>query len=101
MLIQEIKPNGFCGGVKRALRIVNENLDNGNFYRDGEFIGFSDYDTLMMNRYNLYTEANDNSWVELGSSSSYIANEKFHIKNIPCIIKDGKIYSESNANTPL
>ena len=28
MLIQEIKPNGFCGGVKRALRIVNENLDS-------------------------------------------------------------------------
>ena len=28
MLIQEIKPNGFCGGVKRALRIVNANLDS-------------------------------------------------------------------------
>ena len=28
MFIEEIKPNGFCGGVKRAIRIVNDGYNN-------------------------------------------------------------------------
>ena len=26
MIIEEIKPNGFCGGVKNAIKIINNNL---------------------------------------------------------------------------
>lgn len=55
MIIKEIKPNGFCGGVKRSLQIINEALSNPKNPKPFYMLGYLVHNKKIVSSYqNIY-----------------------------------------------
>ena len=50
MIIEEIKPNGFCGGVKNAIKIINNNLHT--FKKPVYMLGFLIHNKNIVEAFN-------------------------------------------------
>lgn len=51
MIVDEIKPNGFCGGVKKAIKMINECLSNPNTPKPIYMLGYLVHNKKIVSSY--------------------------------------------------